>query len=124
MSLNGAMNSISVGATSILVGLALAAGSFFIKPATGHNYSEVEAKQYQSVSKKLHGLSGKFASAEIPSLELKKEMAAAQKEFAERLERLEKAKNSGLRLRNALLFGGVALVILGAVIALRGQPEK
>jgi predicted PurR-regulated permease PerM len=88
--------------------------------STGRSqWSYEQAREYQSVSGELHGLSHQAAHQEEVRSDvdaLADKVKAAQSEFQRLHEELETARQSPLRVATALRFLGVVLVVLGAII--------
>ena len=111
-----------LGPAAAVAGLLLLAASFLVPSRSVTAYSAADAKRYQEVSDRLHALSGQAGSPDATPQQ-QRELRDSQVEFIELKGKLDAAKQRGPRLRQALRYGGTALIAGGLIAVAFASPQ-
>jgi len=108
------------GGALILLGLAVVAASYLpVGPMASHgNWSQQQAKDYQTASANLHALSNKYANEAMAgnTRDSRAEVEAAKAHFDELKTQLESAQNRPRLIAWLMRVGGGLLAAVGAAM--------
>jgi predicted PurR-regulated permease PerM len=108
----------------VLIGLSL------VWPAVSSGrsqWSDEQAREYQSVSAELHGLSHQLAHEQEEGGDvdtLAQKLQQANSEFDRLHQQLETAQQSPLRIASVLRFLGFVLIVVGAIVHYRDRFRR
>jgi hypothetical protein len=109
-------------------GLALVAWSFIWTSVSGRpaGWSQEQAREYQAASAKLHGLSHEYVHESERGNEgaVRAELEQAQAEYDVLRGQLESAMHRPRRIALVMRFGGLLLIVIGAVSLYFGRSSN